>query len=208
MVTRGRFVAFEGGEACGKSTQAALLATRLSVSDEVELTHEPGATAVGASIRSLLLSPDTADLDPRAEALLMAADRAQHVTTMIEPALAAGRHVICDRYIASSLAYQGFGRGLDVAQVREISAWASRGIWPDLNVLLDVPASVVVDRLDRDLDRFEAAGAGFHQRVADGFRSLAEADPDRWVVIDGAASVDEVARAVSTAVSERLGIVT
>jgi dTMP kinase len=195
----GRFIAFEGGEGCGKSTQAARLAARLGA----VLTREPGGTPIGAGLRAVLLDPATVGLDPRAEALLMAADRAQHVAEIVRPALDAGRDVVTDRYAYSSLAYQGYGRGLDLAGVRSLSAWATGDLWPDLVVLLDVPAEVAAERLGRSLDRFEAEGGGFHQRVVDGFRALAEADPSRWVVIDGSTTEDVVGDAVWSAMMAR-----
>jgi dTMP kinase len=194
------FVAFEGGEACGKSTQARLLADRL----DAVATFEPGATVIGAQVRALLLDPATRGLAERAEALLMAADRAQHVAEVVQPALDAGRHVVTDRFAGSTLAYQGYGRGLDVEALRTISDWASGGRWPDLVVLLDVPVDVASARRADAPDRFEAAGAEFHRRVAEGFRALAVADPERWVVIDGQAPVDEVAAQVWAAVELRL----
>jgi dTMP kinase len=193
-----RFIVFEGGEASGKSTQAARLADRLGA----VLTHEPGGTAIGAALRTLLLSDDahTTELDDRAEALLMAADRAQHVAEVVRPALAAGRHVVSDRYIGSTLAYQGFGRGLPVDDLRRLSVWAAAGLWPDVVVLLDVPRGLAstraAGRADPAPDRLEAAGDGFHERVARGYRALAAADPARWVVVDGAAPTDEVEAAV------------
>lgn len=199
---RGRFVVFEGGEACGKSTQAALLAQRL---DAVP-TREPGGTEVGRRIRDLLLDPATGDVDHRAEALLVAADRAHHVATVVEPALAAGRHVVSDRYVGSSLAYQGYGRGLDVDRVAELSAWATRGLTADLVVLLEVPSEVAAARQGHSPDRLEAAGRAFHQRVAEGFRTLAAAQPDRWVVVDGTPAPDMVAAAVEKVVRARLGL--
>ena len=196
-MSRGRFVAFEGGEACGKSTQAALLAGRL----DALLTREPGGTDIGERVRELLLDPRVAGLDPRAEALLMAAARAQHVAEVVAPALAAGRHVVTDRFAHSSLAYQGYGRGLPVDEVRELSAWASGGLWPDVVILLDVPDHVARARLGA-LDRFEAEGDGFHERVVAGFRIMAAAEG--WVVVDGVGSVDEVAERVWDAARERI----
>ena len=187
-----RFIVFEGGESSGKSTQAQRLALRL---DAVQ-TREPGGTAIGARLRSLLLDVRTEGLDDRAEALLMAADRAQHVAEVVRPALRAGRHVVSDRYIGSSLAYQGHGRGLDVAELRRISAWAAGDLWPDLIVLLDVPPEVAAARRLEGPDRLEAAGDQFHDRVARGYRALASADPQRWEAIDGAGSADEVEAAV------------
>jgi len=195
-----RFIAFEGGEGCGKSTQARRLATRL----DAVLTREPGGTALGVRLRELLLDPQTVELAPRAEALLMAADRAQHVAEVVRPALADGRHVVSDRFAGSSLAYQGFGRGLAVEEVAHLSDWASVGLAPDLVILLVVSSDVARARLARQLDRFEQEDPGFHQRVADGFTALAAADPDRWVVIDGYGSVDEVADRVGDAVAQRL----
>lgn len=200
---RGRFIVFEGGEACGKSTQAAILAEALGAL----LTAEPGGTTLGARIRDLVLDPG-ANPCGRAEALLMAADRAQHVAEVIEPALATGRHVVCDRYEGSSLAYQGYGRGLDVEELRRLSRWASAGLVPDLVVLLEVPEAVVAARraARAGADRFEGEDGAFHARVAAGFRALAAAEPDRWVVVDGTGTVEEVARRVVAACRERLRI--
>jgi dTMP kinase len=199
---RPRFIAFEGGEASGKSTQASLLASSI----DAVLTREPGGTELGARLREMLLDPANHGVDPRAEALMMAADRAQHVAMVIRPALEAGRHVVSDRFAGSSLAYQGYGRGLPVDEVRDLSRWATDGLWPDLTVLVDVPVEVAAARLGTDLDRFEQADHGFHRRVTDGFRALAADDPHGWVVIDGTPSIDEVAEAVRVAVSERLDL--
>jgi dTMP kinase len=197
---RGRFVAIEGGEASGKSTQARILAERLGA----VLTREPGGTAIGARIRDLVLDPGATALSDRAEALLMAADRAQHVAELVGPALASGRDVVSDRFLGSSLAYQGFGRGLPVEEVRRLSLWATAGLEPDVVVLLDVPESVAAARLVLASDRMEAAGPAFHRAVADGYRSLAAASPERWVVVDGTGEVDEVGTAVHAAVRARL----
>ena len=197
---RGRLVALEGGEACGKSTQAAILAHRLGA----VLTREPGGTGVGEQVRDLLLDPAAGDLDPRAEALLMAAARAQHVVEVVAPALAAGRDVVTDRFSHSSMAYQGHGRGLPLHEVRHLSEWATGGLWPDVVVLLDLPAGDAWARRGRP-DRFESEGDGFHQRVIEGFRALAQSEPDRWRVVDATGSVDEVANRVWAAVSDVLG---
>ncbi|HWH34200.1 MAG TPA: dTMP kinase [Acidimicrobiales bacterium] len=199
---RGRLITLEGGEACGKSTQASLLARRLGA----VLTREPGGTGVGERIRSLLLDPAAgAGLDHRAEALLMAADRAQHVAEVVAPALAAGRWVVSDRFVGSSLAYQGYGRGLDLGELARLSAFATRGVAADVVVLLDLPAGEAASRQARVPDRLEAAGAAFHQRVAGGFAALAAADPERWVVVDGRGSIEEVAERVWAAVAARAG---
>jgi len=197
---RGSFIAFEGGEACGKSTQSRLLAEAL----DALLTREPGGTVIGTRIRELVLSPDTVGLEARAEALLMAADRAQHVAERVEPALSAGRHVVTDRFAGSSIAYQGHGRGLPVEEIRELSMWATSGVWPDLIVLLDVPAAEADRRLGTQRDRMEAEPAAFHAAVINGFRAQAAAEPDRWVVIDGTGTIDQVALSVRTVVAERL----
>jgi dTMP kinase len=199
-------IAFEGGEATGKSTQARLLTERIG--PRAVLTREPGATAVGAAIRTLLLDtePGPAGLDPRAEALLMAADRAQHVAEVIGPALADGAVVVTDRYIGSSLAYQGYGRALPVEEVAAVSGFATAGLDADLVVVLTVPPAVRVARLQargRDADRLEREGGGFHDRVEAGYRALAAADPARWVVVDGDGPLQEVADRVWAAVEPR-----
>ena len=199
-MTRGRFIVFEGGEGCGKSTQAARLAARL----DALLTHEPGATAVGAQLRELLLSRRTERLDERAEALLMAADRAQHVTEVVEPALRAGRHVVCDRYIGSSVAYQGYGRGLDPDMVRAVSGWAAGGLWPDVTVLLSVSDEVAAARTGGARDRIEDAGDDFHRRVLDGFREQLLDEPESWVEVDGSGSPEEVEELVLSAIADVL----
>jgi dTMP kinase len=202
-VAAGRFIVFEGGEGSGKSTQAARLAERLGA----VLTREPGGTAIGGALRALLLDARTTGLDDRAEALLMAADRAQHVAEVVRPALSSGRHVVSDRYIGSTLAYQGYGRGLPVDDLRRLSTWAAAGLAPDLVVLLDVPQELgstrAAGRADVVRDRVEAAGDGFHDRVAQGYRALATADPARWVVVDGTAPADEVEVVVWKSVTSR-----
>jgi dTMP kinase len=203
-VSRGRFIVFEGGEGSGKSTQAALLAQRLGALG----THQPGGTELGRRIRALLLEDragDAPSLDDRAEALLMAADRAQHVAEVVEPTLRSGRHVVCDRYIGSSIAYQGYGRGLDVDIVRAVSGWAAGGLWPDVVLLLQVPGDVAHGRIGAARDRIEDAGDEFHARVAQGFAEQALDEPDTWVVIDGAGSVDEVHERVLDALADVLG---
>jgi dTMP kinase len=197
---KGRLVAFEGGEASGKSTQARALAASLGAL----LTHEPGGTELGRRVRAVVLATDLHAVDPRAEALLLAADRAQHVAEVVEPALARGTDVVTDRFTGSTLAYQGFGRGLDRDELRRLSAWAAGGLEPDLVVLLDVATEVSSARGRIAGDRMEAEDAAFHARVAAGYRALAGEDPDRWVVVDGSGSVDEVRELVGKAVAERL----
>jgi dTMP kinase len=202
-MSRGRLIAFEGGEGIGKSTQAERLACHL----DAVLTREPGGTDVGERVREVLLDRAVSGLDPRAEALLMAAARAHHVATVIRPALDAGRDVVTDRYSHSSLAYQGHGRGLDVDELRDLSNWATAGLWPDLVVLLDVPGDEAVARRARLADapdRMEAEAAEFHRRVVEGFRAMAAADPDQWVVVDGTGDADAVAERVRAAVDAKL----
>jgi len=193
------YVALEGAEGSGKSTQAVLLAEALGAI----LTRETGGTPVGARLREILHDTTVTDLADRAEALITAADRAQHVVHVVRPALAAGRIVVSDRSVHSTLAYQGYGRGLDLAELRRINDWAIGGLWPERVVLLDAPTAVLAVRIrDRDLDRFERAGDDFHARVAAGFREMAAADPARWKVVDADGDVATVAKRVRAAYDE------
>ncbi len=191
----GRLIAFEGADASGKSTQARRLASRLGV----ELTFQFGATYIGSAIRSILLAPVHETLDDRAEALLVIADKAQHVTEIVAPALARGDTIISDRFTASTTAYQGYGRGLDRDELIGMMRWATHGLEPDLTVLLDVDLEVARQRLGDEIDRIEGAGAEFHTRVREGYLEMAAADPDRWIVIDAGGTVDDVAARVDTA---------
>jgi len=189
----GRLISFEGGEGSGKSTQAALCAERLGA----RLTREPGGTELGERLRELVLGPaHDADVDVRTETLLMLAARAQHVAEVVGPELAGGRDVVTDRFSHSTLAYQGYGRGLDVEELRQLCSWAAGGLWPDAVVLIDVPPEVARQRRPGPADRMERAGEEFHARVRDGFGRLAAAEPDRFVVVDGVGTVDEVAQRV------------
>lgn len=200
-VEKGSFIVFEGGEGSGKSTQAERLADRLGA----VMTRQPGGTRLGSQLRSLLLDSKLAVSD-RTEALLMAADRAQHADELIRPALEGGRHVVCDRYTGSSVAYQGHGRGLDPTEIAGLSTWATDDLVPDLVVLLRVDQATAAERTGSPRDRIEAAGSDFHERVRVGFEAQAEADPKRWVVIDGSGTVDEVAAMIDEAVADRLGL--
>ena len=191
----GRLIAFEGADASGKSTQARRLASRLGV----ELTFQFGATDIGSAIRSILLDPVHETLDDRAEALLVIADKAQHVTEIVAPALARGDTIISDRFTASTTAYQGYGRGLDRDELIGMMRWATHGLEPDLTVLLDVDLEVARQRLGDEIDRIEGAGAEFHTRVREGYLEMAAADPDRWIVIDAGGTVDDVAARVDAA---------
>ena len=196
----GRLIVFEGADASGKSTQARRLAERLGA----DLTFQFGATAIGAAIRSILLDPVHSELDDRAEALLVIADKAQHVAEIVGPALERGETVVSDRFTASTSAYQGYGRGLDLAGLDAMMRFATHGIEPDLTVLLDVPWSVARIRLGDQMDRIEGAGADFHTRVRDGYLAMAAADPGRWVVVDADGTVDEIAARVDAAVDHWL----
>jgi len=187
----GWFVAFEGGEGAGKSTQVRRLAEWLTAQGrEVVVTHEPGDTPLGASLRRLLLDHEAGPLAPRTEALLFAADRAQHVADVVRPALTRGAVVITDRYVDSSLAYQGAGRSLDVADVAELSVWATDGLVPDLTIVLDLPPTVGLARVPGIADQMEAEPLAFHERVRAGFLALAAAEPHRYLVVDATADAD------------------
>jgi len=197
------YVTLEGPEGCGKSTQAQRLAGDL----DAVLTRETGGTPIGRRLRDILHDVTVDDLDDHAETLIVAADRAQHLAQVVRPALAAGLNVVSDRSVYSTLAYQGYGRGLPVDEVRRINEWAIGDSWPDLVILLDADDEVLTSRMQgRELDRFERAGDDFHARVRAGFASMAAADPDRWVTVDAADSPDAIAAIIRAAVSERLGI--
>jgi dTMP kinase len=198
----GRLIALEGIDGCGKSTQARLLADRLGA----RLTFEPGDTALGASLRPLVLDPDQATVAPLTEALLMAADRAQHVIDVVRPALEEGTWVVTDRYSASTLAYQGYGRGLDLGDLTRLMEWATAGLAPDLYVLVEVdPAVGRARRRGSTDDRMERQDDGFRQRVAAGYRRLADRQDTPWLVVDGTGQVEAVAAAVWAGVRQRLG---
>ncbi len=197
------YIALEGPEGCGKSTQAKRLADAIGA----VLTRETGGTAIGQRLRTILHDVTVTELDARAESLIVAADRAQHIVEVVRPALDAGQHVVSDRTVYSSLAYQGYGRELPIAELRWINDWAIRGTWPDLVVLLDVPSKVIANRMkSRQLDRFERAGGDFHARVVAGFAEMAAADPDHWAIVDASRSVADVATSIRSIVRDRLGI--
>jgi dTMP kinase len=197
------YIALEGPEGCGKSTQARLLADSLGA----VLTRETGGTPIGQRLRDILHDVSVDDLEPRAEALIIAADRAQHLATVVRPALDSGRHVVSDRSVYSTLAYQGYGRELPVDDLRRLNDWAMCGTWPSFVILLDVPDDEIRRRMrSRLLDRFEQEEAGFHARVADGFRTMARDDRTRWSVVRSDGPVDEVAATIRSVVAERLGL--
>jgi dTMP kinase len=199
--SRGLFLAFEGGEGAGKSTQARLLAEWLQEQGrDVVLTHEPGATSIGQALRGLLLEHLAEPPTPRAEALLYAADRAQHVDTVIRPALARGADVITDRYVDSSIAYQAAGRELATVDIARLSTWATRRLRPDLTILLDVAPDQGLARFEEAPDRLESESTEFHERVRSAFRTQARRTPDRYLVLDAHLPVD----VISWLVRERL----
>lgn len=204
----GAFVTLEGGDGSGKSTQAALLERWLAdAGHEVVRTREPGGTPLGVEIRRLVQHTE-GHVAPRAEALLYAADRAHHIATLVRPALERGAIVLQDRYLDSSVAYQGAGRELEPAQIRDLSLWAVDGLLPDLTILLDLDPEVgrarMAEREHAPYDRLEDTGLDFAQRVREAYRALAEAEPARFAVIDAADAPDAVHERVVSAVRAML----
>ena len=208
----GRFITFEGGEGCGKSTQIRLLADRLrAAGKEVLLTREPGGTALAERIRSLVREESDDPPNSRAETLLFIASRAQVVENVIRPALASGTWVLCDRFADSTFAYQGYGRGLDLDELKRINSFATGGLEPDMTILLNVSPEVSAKRMrareaatNTDADRMEKAGDSFHSRLRQGFLELAAAEPDRFAVIQADGSVEEVEEAVWNSIQPML----
>jgi dTMP kinase len=201
-VTTPAYIALEGLEGCGKSTHTKRLGEHLNA----VITREPGGTRIGSLLRAILADTENTDLDRRTEALLMAADRAQHMAEIIQPALSRGQHVVSDRSIYSTLAYQGYGRQLGTDALLSISTWALNNRLPDMVIYIDVPTDILNERLaKRDLDRFEREGPEFFARIAQGFTELRNADPARWIVIDGTMSKDDVEADIRTKVLDRLG---
>ena len=204
-MTTARYIAFEGLEGCGKSTHV----TRLAAALGAVATREPGGTTIGASLRATMIDATNTMLSPRAEALLMAADRAQHLDELVTPALQRGQHVISDRSAYSSLAYQGYGRQLDLAMLKQFNSWAIGNRWPDLVVYIDVPLDILLERLKkRELDRFEREDRSFFERIAHGFNEMAKAEPDRWLIVDGTPPKDELAATILREVTSRLNMAT
>ncbi|CAN5769789.1 hypothetical protein BH23ACT12_BH23ACT12_05150 [soil metagenome] len=204
---QGMFLVFEGGDGSGKSTQMELLRQHLIArGHRVVVTAEPGGTAIGKKLRELLLDPASSRLSDKAEALLYAADRAQHVDELIRPALAEGSIVICDRYIDSSIAYQGLVRGLGADQVRSISRWGTGALFPDMVFLLDYDSSLGLERAGEQPDRIEQEGVEFHRQVRDAYRLLAERHAGRFLIIDGSRTPQEVAAEVRSKVDAMLAV--
>jgi dTMP kinase len=193
----GLFITFEGGEGSGKSTQVELLARRLETAGRRVLKlREPGGTPLGEELRQLLLHR-RADISPQAELLLFLAARAELVRAVIRPALAEGTIVICDRFSDSTLAYQGYGRGIDLDQVRKLNDSATGGLKPDLTVLLDLPVEAGRSRKQRDEDAFQGEDDTFHERVRQGYLALARQEPDRWLVLDATRPAEELTAAIA-----------
>ncbi|MBT1678118.1 dTMP kinase [Curtobacterium aurantiacum] len=206
----GRFITLEGGDGAGKTTQAELLSAWLAEHGRTVLrTREPGGTDLGVRIREMVLH-ERGHVAPRAEALLYAADRAQHVETVVRPAIARGEVVLQDRYIDSSVAYQGVARGLGSEQVRSVSEWAADGLVPDLTVLLDLDVTIgrarVAAARGDTFDRLESEAEGFHESVRQAFLAMADAEPSRFLVVDASAPTDAVQRAVRAAVAPLVAI--
>jgi dTMP kinase len=201
----GLFVAFEGGEGVGKTTQARLIAIWLREQGyDVVTTHEPGATKLGMRLRALLLDTAHAGMSSHSEALLYAADRAEHVAKVIDPALERGAVVLTDRYIDSSLAYQGAGRGLKTAEIARLNSWATEGREPDLTVLLDLDPEAGLTRRTSSADRLEAEPLDFHRRVRAGFLALARAKPDHYLILDAAAPAGAITERIKDRIREVL----
>ncbi|MCL8027491.1 dTMP kinase [Nocardioides bruguierae] len=200
----GVFVCFEGGDGAGKSTQSALLESwLLEAGHEVVLTREPGGTDVGVELRRIVLSPETGDLSPRTEMLIYAADKAEHVDHLVLPALARGAVVVTDRYVDSTLAYQGAGRTLATDEVEHVARWATGDLRPHLTVVLDLEPDAGLARFETR-DRIEGESLEFHTRVAAAFRAMAAADPEHYLVVDARAPREEIAAAVRARVAPLL----
>jgi dTMP kinase len=200
----GVFIVFEGGDGVGKTTQVDLLCGWLAnAGHEVLRTFEPGDTTVGAMIRRIVLDPATGEMSPRAETLLYAADKAQHIFSVVRPALQRGAVVVCDRYVDSMLAYQGAGRVLQLADLEHIARWATEDVRPDLTVVLDAELSDGV-QAKSNKDRLESAGDGFHERTRQFFLELARREPERYLVLNARASREEIAVDVAARVAQLL----
>jgi dTMP kinase len=206
---KGHFITFEGPEGSGKSTQLRLLSSWL-IAHGIEplITREPGGTRISEQVRAVLHNPDHTEMTAETEILLYSAARAQHVAQVIRPALESGKIVLCDRFYDSTYAYQGYGRGLSLEALRQITTFATRGLVPDLSLYLDVPPEVGLRRREtggEEMNRLDRETLAFHQRVREGYLALLRVEPDRWRTIDATGAIDEVQAAVRAAVAEVIG---
>jgi len=202
-VNHGLYIALEGLEGCGKSTHV----TRLAESLNAIATREPGGTEIGVALRATMLDARNTSFSPRSEALLMAADRAQHIEQVVIPTIKGGRHVVSDRSVYSSIAYQGYGRQLDVDILRQFNRWAIQDTWPDLVIYINVSLDILLERLKkRELDPFERDDRSFFERIAQGFNEIAAQEAQRWLIIDGTPPKDELELTILRSVTERLNI--
>ena len=199
MSNTGRFITFEGADGCGKTTQLNLLAEYLSKDFEVITTREPGAKGLGTQLREILLNYD-GEVAPQCESFLFLADRAQHIATLVKPAIENGKIVLCDRHTDSTIAYQGYGRGLDLKQIKYLNELAVQGIKPDLTLVFDVDIETSMKRVGVEKDRMESGGNEFFNRVRNGYLEIAKSDPDRVVVIDASRSIEDIFEDVKEAV--------
>ena len=202
MVKRGYFITFEGADGCGNTTQLELLAQYLKEKNkEVIITREPGAKGLGEKIREILLNYE-GEVSDRCESFLFLADRAQHIDMIVNPAVKAGKIVLCDRHIDSSVAYQGYGRGLDVEQIDRLNMLATNGKRPDLTLVFDIDVETSMKRVGKEKDRMESAGVEFFNRVREGYLELAKQEPERICVLDATKSIDEIHKEVVKIVEE------
>jgi dTMP kinase len=201
------FIVLEGIDGCGKSTQARLLANAIEerTGSETLHLHEPGGTPLGEHLRKVILQPDSGvEIHPRAEALLYSAARAELVHSVLGPALRAGKHVVCERYYYSTVAYQGYGLAQDTGPLQSLSAYAIAGIRPDAVVLLDLPPTEGFRRVGKDVDRIEARGAEYLEKVREGYLLLARREPERFRVIDATGSIEQVQQRIRAAIADVL----
>lgn len=204
FISKGLFITFEGGDGCGKTTQLNLVENYLKEKGLLTLkTREPGSVGLGEKLREVLLHYD-GDVSSTAEAFLFLADRAQHIDKIVLPAINSGKVVLCDRHTDSTIAYQGYGRGEDIEQIKRLNSIATQGIKPDLTLVFDVSTEVAQSRVGSQKDRMESAGNDFHSKVRDGYLEIARQEPDRVKVIDANLSIEEVFVQVKKIVDERI----
>lgn len=201
---KGLFITFEGADGCGKTTQLKLLAKYLTDKGfDILITREPGAKGLGEKLREILLNYD-GEVSDRCESFLFLADRAQHIDTIVKPALNNGKIVLCDRHTDSTVAYQGWGRGLDIEQINKLNTIATNGLKPDLTIVFDVDIETSMKRVGNEKDRMESSGSEFFNKVRNGYLKIAENEPERVKVIDSTKSIEEIHKKVIALVSEML----